>query len=118
MDLGITGKRAIVCAGSKGLGRGCATALAAAGVEIVLNARHADVLEETAREIASETGGSVIPVAADISTAEGRERFFRRQERSISLSTMRVGRLRVCGAIGIATISSRRSMPICWPRSR
>lgn len=74
MDLGITGKRAIVCAGSKGLGRGCATALAAAGVEIVLNARHADVLEETAREIASETGVSVIPVAADISTAEGREK--------------------------------------------
>lgn len=72
MDLGIRGKRAIVCAGSKGLGRGSAEALAEAGVEIVLNARRAEVLEATAAEIAARYGVSVTPVAADITTAAGR----------------------------------------------
>lgn len=71
MDLGIAGKRAIVCAGSKGLGRGCAEKLAEAGVEIILNARGAEALEATAAEIAA-TGVKVTPVAADITTAEGR----------------------------------------------
>ena len=47
MDLGIRGKRALVCASSKGLGRGCAEALAAAGVDLVLNARGAEALEAT-----------------------------------------------------------------------
>lgn len=71
MDLGIAGKRAIVCAGSKGLGRGCAEKLAEAGVEIILNARGAEALEATAAEIAA-TGAKVTPVAADITSAEGR----------------------------------------------
>ncbi|MER5172183.1 SDR family oxidoreductase [Thioclava kandeliae] len=73
MDLGIWDKKAIVCAGSKGLGRGCAEALAEAGVEIVLNARSADVLEATAREIAGKYGVKVTPVAADITTEDGRK---------------------------------------------
>ena len=47
MDLGIKGKRALVCASSKGLGRGCAEALAEAGVDLVLNARGAEALEAT-----------------------------------------------------------------------
>ncbi|PTV97309.1 3-oxoacyl-[acyl-carrier protein] reductase [Rhodobacter aestuarii] len=72
MDLGLSGKRALVCAGSKGLGRGCAEALAAAGVEIVLNARGAEALEKTAAEIAATYGVPVTPVAADITTPEGR----------------------------------------------
>ena len=72
MDLGIKGKRAIVCAGSKGLGRGCAEALAAAGVDLVVNARGAEALEETARAISTKHGVKVIPVAADITTEEGR----------------------------------------------
>ena len=72
MDLGIRGKRAVVCAGSKGLGRGCAEALAEAGVEIVLNARGAEALTATANEIEARTGVTVIPVAADITTAAGR----------------------------------------------
>ena len=53
MDLGISGKKALVCASSKGLGRGCAIALAEAGVDLVLNARGADVLEQTAEDIRS-----------------------------------------------------------------
>ncbi len=72
MDLGIKGRKAIVCAGSKGLGRGCAMALAQAGVEIVLNARGADALAATANEIMAATGVTVTPVAADITTPEGR----------------------------------------------
>ncbi|KFE33798.1 SDR family oxidoreductase [Thioclava atlantica] len=72
MDLGIRGKRAIVCAGSKGLGRGCAMALAEAGVDLILNARGADALAAAANDIAAATGVSVTPVAADITTAEGR----------------------------------------------
>ena len=54
MDLGIRGKRALVTAGSKGLGRGCAQALAEAGVDLVLNARGADALEATAAELRAE----------------------------------------------------------------
>ncbi|WP_420341873.1 SDR family oxidoreductase [Paenirhodobacter sp.] len=73
MDLGIAGKRAIVCAGSKGLGRGCAEKLAEAGVEIILNARGAEALEATATEIAA-TGARVTAIAADITTPEGREK--------------------------------------------
>lgn len=72
MDLGIRGRKAIVCAGSKGLGRGCAMALAEAGVDLVLNARGADALAATANDIAAATGVSVTPVAADITTPEGR----------------------------------------------
>ncbi len=72
MDLGISGKLAIVCAGSKGLGRGCAEALAGAGVDLVLNARGAEALEATARAIRERHGVKVTAVAADITTAEGR----------------------------------------------
>jgi len=72
MDLGIRGKRAVVCAGSKGLGRGCAEALAEAGVEIVLNARGAEALAATANEIEAKWGVTVRPVAADITTEAGR----------------------------------------------
>ena len=50
MDLGIKGKRALVCASSQGLGKGCAIALAEAGVDLVLNGRRADILEQTADE--------------------------------------------------------------------
>lgn len=72
MDLGLRDKRAIVCAASKGLGRGCAEALAEAGVELVLNARGADALARAADEIRARYGVSVTPVAADITTSEGR----------------------------------------------
>lgn len=68
MDLGITGRRAIVCAASKGLGRGCAEALAAAGVDLVLNARGGEALEGTAAEIRASHGVTVTTVAGDITT--------------------------------------------------
>ncbi|MGR3540695.1 MAG: SDR family oxidoreductase [Hasllibacter sp.] len=71
MDLGIAGRRAVVCAGSKGLGRGCAEALAAAGCEIVLNARGTDALKATAEAIRAAHGVEVTTVAADVTTEDG-----------------------------------------------
>src|SRR5215471_14874782 len=72
MDLGIRGKSALVCAASKGLGKGCAVALAREGVSLTLVARGADALNETADEIRRETGVKVSTVTADITTSEGR----------------------------------------------
>lgn len=72
MDLGIRGKKGLVTAASKGLGRGCAMALAEAGVDLVLNARGVDALEATAAEIRSRWNVHVTTVAADITTEAGR----------------------------------------------
>ncbi|MCX7299726.1 MAG: SDR family oxidoreductase [Rhodobacterales bacterium] len=73
MDLGIRGKRALVCASSKGLGRGVAEALAEAGVDLVLNARGSEALEVTAEAIRRAHQVNVVAVAADITTEAGRE---------------------------------------------
>ncbi len=73
MDLGIRGKTAIVCAASKGLGRGCAEALAEAGVDLVINSRTQDVLDRTAEEIRDRFQVKVTAVAADIGTDAGRQ---------------------------------------------
>jgi len=72
MDLGISGRTAIVCGASKGLGKGCAVALAKEGVNIVLNARNPGALDQTAQEIRAGAGVKVTGVAADITTAAGR----------------------------------------------
>jgi 3-oxoacyl-[acyl-carrier protein] reductase len=72
MDLGIRGKWALVCASSKGLGLGCAQSLAAEGVNLVMNARSADVLASAAAHIRTTYGIEVIEVACDITTPEGR----------------------------------------------
>jgi 3-oxoacyl-[acyl-carrier protein] reductase len=71
MDLGIKGRKAIVCASSRGLGKGCALALAQAGVALVINGRDSAALERTAAEIRQSTGVAVTPVVADIATREG-----------------------------------------------
>lgn len=73
MDLGLAGKRAVVCASSKGLGRGCAEALAAAGVNLVLNARGEVALGAAAHHIRNVYDVTVETVAADIATKEGRD---------------------------------------------
>lgn len=72
MDLGIAGKRALVCAASKGLGRGCAEALAQEGVDVTIVARTAADIERTAHEIGVATGRTVRWLACDITTAQGR----------------------------------------------
>jgi len=72
MDLGITGKWALVCAASKGLGKGCAQALVKEGVNVVITARGAEALEAAAAELRALKGGEVRAVAGDITTPEGR----------------------------------------------
>ena len=67
MDLGIKGRRAVVCAASRGLGRGCAVSLAQNGVDLVINGRDRASLEEAAQAIRAETGVAVQTVAGDIS---------------------------------------------------
>src|SRR6516164_9983459 len=72
MDLGIRGRKAIVCAASRGLGRACAAALAREGVDVVINARDAATLDATAEEIRRATGVRMTAVAGDVTTDEGR----------------------------------------------
>ena len=73
MDLGIKGRRALLCASSRGLGLACAAeALAAEGVEVVLNGRDAFRLDQVAADLAACSGVRVTAIAADIATEEGR----------------------------------------------
>ena len=73
MDLGIAGRKAIVCASSRGLGKACARALAEAGCEVVINGRDAKTLNATAAELSGLTGAKITAVAADVATAEGQK---------------------------------------------
>ena len=73
MDLGLQGKKAIICAASKGLGKACAISLGREGVELVITARTAATLEATAEEIRRLTGAKVTAVAGDITSEAGRE---------------------------------------------
>ena len=94
MDLGIKGRRALVCASSKGLGRASAMALALEGVHVTLTARGAEALAKTAAELRKVYPAvEVTEVAGDITTPAGRRR-------GIS-------------ATGPATTGSRRSTPTC-----
>jgi 3-oxoacyl-[acyl-carrier protein] reductase len=72
MNFGIAGRRALVCAASKGLGRGCAHALAAEGVDVTICARTEEPLARTAAQIEAATGRAVAYVACDITTPQGR----------------------------------------------
>jgi len=72
MDFGIKGKKAIVCAASKGLGKGCAEALAREGVDVTICARGAEALNATAKQL-SATGVKVTPVVCDVTTEDGRK---------------------------------------------
>ena len=72
MDLGISGRKAIVCAASKGLGRGCAESLAREGVSVTICARTKETVEATAADIRGRFGVDVTSVACDITTEEGR----------------------------------------------
>src|ERR1700755_2132969 len=76
MNRGIAGRKAIVCASSRGLGKACARALAEAGCEVVINGRDGKKLEATAAELASVAGVKVIPVVADAASAEGQGGLF------------------------------------------
>jgi 3-oxoacyl-[acyl-carrier protein] reductase len=71
--MNIRGRKAIVCGASKGLGRACAEALAAEGVDVTIAARTPDAIEQAAKDIAKATGAKVTPVAADVTTEAGRK---------------------------------------------
>ncbi len=77
MDLGIAGRWALVCGASKGLGLGCAQALAQEGVHIVMAARGVEALQQAVDDLRARTGVQVLPVAVDVTTPEGREALFR-----------------------------------------
>lgn len=72
MDLGLKGRKAIICASTRGLGKACANALAREGADVVINGRSEQNLIEAERNIREVAKGSVTPVLADINTAEGR----------------------------------------------
>ncbi|MCR9254962.1 MAG: SDR family oxidoreductase [Alphaproteobacteria bacterium] len=74
MDLGIKGKKAIVCASSKGLGKACAMALAADGAEVVVNGRNEETVNAAVAEIRAKTGATVHACVADVTTQEGRDK--------------------------------------------
>src|SRR5579864_5539696 len=76
MNLGIAGRKAIVCASSRGLGKACARALAEAGCEVVVNGRDAKTLAATAAEIAKATGAKVTAVVADVASPDGQKALF------------------------------------------
>src|SRR5271169_4783027 len=76
MDLGIAGRKASVCASSRGLGRACAKALAEAGCEVVINGRNREQLEATAGELRKATGAKIIAVAADVASPDGQNALF------------------------------------------
>jgi 3-oxoacyl-[acyl-carrier protein] reductase len=73
MDLGISGRTAIVCGSSAGIGKACARALGEAGVRLVVNGRNPDTLAATVRELESQVEAEVMGVVADVSTSEGRD---------------------------------------------
>jgi 3-oxoacyl-[acyl-carrier protein] reductase len=77
MDLGIAGRKAIVCASSRGLGRACALALAHAKCEVVINGRETKSLQATAAELRRATGSKIIEVQADLATADGQAALLR-----------------------------------------
>ena len=76
MDLGIAGRKAIVCASSRGLGLACAKALAEAGCEVVINGRDVEKLGAAAAGLHKATGAKIIPVAADVASPEGQKALF------------------------------------------
>lgn len=117
MDLGLSGRRALVCAASKGLGRGCALALAREGVAVTITARNAEILERTAGEIRSETGVTVTAVAGDIATEAGRAAALAACPEPDILINNAGGPPPATSATGTATPGSGRSTPTCWRRS-
>ncbi|HEY1983501.1 MAG TPA: SDR family oxidoreductase [Xanthobacteraceae bacterium] len=76
MDLGIAGRKAIVCASSRGLGYACAKKLAEAGCEVVINGRNEEALSAAAAALTKATGAKIIPVTADVASHDGQKALF------------------------------------------
>ena len=119
MDLRISGRLAIVCASSKGLGLGCAEELAANGVNLIMNARTADVLHASAQRLADTYGVTVTPVATDITTEAGRaEVLDAAAGQTVDILVNNAGGPpQVISVIGSVMTGSVLSTPTCSPRS-
>ena len=112
MDLGIKGKKAIVCASSRGLGRGCALALAEAGCDLVVNGRDAKALAATAQEIRDRFGVAVTEIAGDVSQpAVQADTAGRLPRRPTSWSTTMAARRAAISATSTAPDDPRRRHP-------
>jgi 3-oxoacyl-[acyl-carrier protein] reductase len=108
MDLGITGRNALVCGSSQGLGFACAQTLLREGVNVTLNGRNSEKLEKAADALRG-LGGEVRTIAADQSTVEGRKTIIETLGDLISSSTTMPGRLPVSSTIGTSTLYSAPS---------
>lgn len=117
MDLGLQGKWALVCAASKGLGKGCARALVAEGANVVITARGADALEAAAAELRAMGRGEVRAVAGDITTPEGRAAALAACPQVDILVNNAGGPPRGTSASGRARTGFRPWTPTCSPRS-
>ncbi len=115
MELGIDGKWALVCAASKGLGKGCAAALVREGVNVVITARGDEALQATAAELRAlnAEGDGAKPSPATSPPKPGVPPRWRPARRSISWSTTPAVRRPAISATGSATTGSRPSMPTC-----
>ena len=91
MDLGIKGKKAIVCASSKGLGLGCALSLAEAGVDLIINSRDAGNLESALNLIRSKYQVCIETVVADITTKTGQEAVLEKAENNLDILVTNAG---------------------------
>ena len=107
MDFGIKGKKAIVCAASKGLGKGCAQALAREGVDVTICARGAEALNATAKELAS-AGVKVTPVVCDVTTEAGARRCWPPARTPTSSSTTPADRRRATSRASRSMTGARR----------
>ena len=121
MNLGITGKWALVCGASKGLGLGCALALAREGAHVVIVARGAEALQAAAERLRADAavpqGTQVEAIPADITTPEGRAQVLPSARTSTSSSPMPAARRPATSATGTAKPGSRPWTPTCSPRS-
>ena len=115
MDLGIKGKKALVCASSKGLGRASAMALAQNGVDLTICARTPQAIEATAEEIRSATGATVHAIACDITTVDGREKALAPFDANLDIlvNNLPAARRRAISGTGRVMTGSRPLMPIC-----
>ena len=113
MDLGISGRKALVCAASQGLGRGCALALAREGVDVTLVARTAETLAATAEALRRETGATITTVADDITTEQGRAAALAACPEPDILVTNAGGPPQATSGTGSGTTGSPRWTPTC-----
>ena len=113
IDFGISGRKALICGGSSGLGYGCAEALAKCGVKLILNSRNEERLQKACNSLRQKTGAEIILAAADITTDKGRKLVIEKAGDVDILVNNAGGRLLVILKIGIERIGLEQSTKIC-----